>query len=337
MRRCLLSFVLVFFASVACAQQDAYPSRPVKFVVPFPAGGPLDIPARMIAQKLTDHWGKAVIVENQVGASGSIGANNVARAAPDGHTLLVTVDIPLTMFPAVAKNLPYDPQKDFRPIGSFVRLQNALFVNPRVNVASASELVALAKKQPGKLTFSSAGIASPAHFGGELFKVIAGIDLTHVPYKGAAPAITAAATGEVDMMFGPIGAGAPHVRSGKLKALGVTGSVPSAQYRASSRSSSRDFPASYSSTGRACSRPPARPTTSPRRSRPACATCWRSPTFAASSLQWILNRFGTGRKSSPRPSPRTLCVGVNLRARRTSRRLSKSDNARRAARRRGGT
>jgi tripartite-type tricarboxylate transporter receptor subunit TctC len=229
MRRCLLSFVLVFFASVACAQQDAYPSRPVKFVVPFPAGGPLDIPARMIAQKLTDHWGKAVIVENQVGASGSIGANNVARAAPDGHTLLVTVDIPLTMFPAVAKNLPYDPQKDFRPIGSFVRLQNALFVNPRVNVASASELVALAKKQPGKLTFSSAGIASPAHFGGELFKVIAGIDLTHVPYKGAAPAITAAATGEVDMMFGPIGAGAPHVRSGKLKALGVTGSVPSAQ------------------------------------------------------------------------------------------------------------
>jgi tripartite-type tricarboxylate transporter receptor subunit TctC len=229
MRRCLLSFVLAFFASVACAQQDAYPSRPVKFVVPFPAGGPLDIPARMIAQKLTDHWGKAVIVENQVGASGSIGANNVARAAPDGHTLLVTVDIPLTMFPAVARSLPYDPQKDFRPIGSFVRLQNALFVNPRVNVASANELVALAKKQPGKLTFSSAGIASPAHFGGELFKAIANIDLTHVPYKGAAPAIAAAATGEVDMMFGPIGAGAPHVRSGKLKALGVTGSVPSAQ------------------------------------------------------------------------------------------------------------
>ena len=229
MRPGAIAVVFLLLASTVSAQ-ESFPARPVKFVVPFPAGGPLDIPARLIAHKLTDHWGKAVIVENQVGASGSIGANAVARAAPDGHTLLVTVDIPLTMFPAVAKKLPYDPQKDFRPIGSFVRLQNALFVNPqRLSVSSARELVELAKKAPGKLSFSSAGIASPAHFGGELFKVIAGIDLTHVPYKGAAPAITAAATGEVDMMFGPIGAGLPHVRSGKLKALGVTGPLPSPQ------------------------------------------------------------------------------------------------------------
>ncbi len=229
MRPGAIAVVFLLLAFTVSAQ-ESYPARPVKFVVPFPAGGPLDIPARLIAHKLTDHWGKAVIVENQVGASGSIGANAVARAAPDGHTLLVTVDIPLTMFPAVAKKLPYDPQKDFRPIGSFVRLQNALFVNPqRLSVSSARELVELAKKAPGKLSFSSAGIASPAHFGGELFKVIAGIDLTHVPYKGAAPAITAAATGEVDMMFGPIGAGLPHVRSGKLKALGVTGPLPSPQ------------------------------------------------------------------------------------------------------------
>lgn len=226
MLRLALAFTMLT-ASAAFAQ-DAYPSRPVKFLVPFPAGGPLDVPARIIAQKLTEHWGKPVVVENQAGASGSIGANAVARAAPDGYTLLVTVDIPVTMWPAVARKLPYDPQKDLRPIGVFARLQNGLFVHPSVDAATAGELVRLAKQQPGKLTYSSAGIASPAHFGAELFKVIAGVDLTHIPYKGAAPAMSAALAGEVNMMFGPTTQGAPHVRSGKLKALGVTGPRPSA-------------------------------------------------------------------------------------------------------------
>jgi tripartite-type tricarboxylate transporter receptor subunit TctC len=219
------ALLIVWMAMPALAQMD-YPARAVKFVIPFPPGGPLDVPARMIAQKLTEYWGRPVVAENQAGASGSIGANAVARSAPDGYTLLVTVDIPLTMFPAVAKNLQYDPQADFKPIASFLRFQNALFVNPSVGAASARELVELAKKNPGKLTFSSAGIASPAHFGGELFKVIAGVDITHVPYKGAAPAITAAVAGEVDMMFGPVAAGVPHVRSGKLRVLGVTGPLP---------------------------------------------------------------------------------------------------------------
>jgi tripartite-type tricarboxylate transporter receptor subunit TctC len=227
MARLLLIFLALLFA-VPAAAQEAYPSRPVKFVVPFPPGGPLDVPARLIAQKLTEHWGRPVVVENQAGASGSIGANAVARAAPDGYTLLVTVDIPLTMYPAVAKQLPYDPQAHFRPIGSYTRFQNGLFVHPSVGVETARELVELAKKQPGKLTFSSAGIASPAHFGGELFKSIAGIDMTHVPYKGAAPAMAAVLSGEVNMMFGPTTQGTPHVRSGKVKALGVTGPKPSA-------------------------------------------------------------------------------------------------------------
>lgn len=199
----------------------------MKLVAPFPAGGPLDVMARLVAQKLTEHWGRAVIVENIVGATGSIGANAVARAAPDGYTLLATVDIPLTMYPAVAKQLPYNPRTDFRPIASLARTDNGLFVNSALGVASVAELVALAKKQPGKLTFSSAGIASPAHFAGELFKVIAGVDMTHVPYKGAAPAMSAAVAGEVSMMFGPITQGAPHVKSGKLVALGVTGAEPS--------------------------------------------------------------------------------------------------------------
>lgn len=217
----LLPIFLALLFSVPAAGQEAYPSRPVKFVVPFPPGGPLDVPARLIAQRLTEHWGRPVVVENQAGASGSIGANAVSRAAPDGYTLLVTVDIPLTMYPAVATRLPYDPQSDFRPIGSYARFQNGLFVNPGVGVETARDLVELAKKQPGKLTFSSAGIASPAHFGGELFKSIAGIDMTHVPYKGSAPALQDMLAGRVDLFFdAPITSG-PHVRAGKLRALAM--------------------------------------------------------------------------------------------------------------------
>ena len=220
-----LLMLLVLACSVPAAAQD-YPSRPVKFVVPFPAGGPLDLLARVVAQRLTEEWKSPVVVENVTGATGSIGAHNVARAAPDGHTLLVTVDIPLTMYPAVAKTLPYDPQADFKPVASIARTDNGLFVNPSLGVSTVKELVELARKEPGKLTFSSAGIGAPAHFAGELFKLIAGIDMTHVPYKGAAPAMAAALSGEVSLMFGPITQGLPQVKAGKLKALGVTGPNP---------------------------------------------------------------------------------------------------------------
>jgi tripartite-type tricarboxylate transporter receptor subunit TctC len=195
----------------------------VKLVAPFPAGGPLDLVARLAAQKLQEQWGSGVVIENIAGGTGSIGANTVARAAPDGYTLLITVDIPLTMYPAIARSLPYDPEKSFKPIASVAHSDNGLFVNPALGVSTVDELVALAKRQPAKLTFSSAGIGSPAHFGGELFKSIAGIDMTHVPYKGAAPAMTAALANEVSLMFGPIAQGLPHVKSGKLRALGVTG------------------------------------------------------------------------------------------------------------------
>jgi len=219
--------VVLLGMSVQVDAQEAYPSRPVKFVVPFTAGGPLDVLARVLAQQLTEQWGKPVVVENQAGGSGSIGAAAVARAPADGYTLLVTVDIPLTMYPAVAKQVPYNPRTDFRPIAAVARSDNGLFVNPALGVSTVKELVELAKKQPGRLTFSSAGIAAPAHFAGELFKTIAGIDMTHVPYKGAAPAMSAAMSGEVSMMFGPIAQGVPQVRAGKLKALGVTGPLPS--------------------------------------------------------------------------------------------------------------
>ncbi|HXJ51890.1 MAG TPA: tripartite tricarboxylate transporter substrate-binding protein [Burkholderiales bacterium] len=219
--------VVVLGMSIPVIAQEAYPSRLVKFVVPFTAGGPLDVMARFMAQKLAEQWGKPVVVENQAGGSGSIGAAAVARAPADGYTLLVTVDIPLTMYPAVAKQVPYNPRTDFRPIAAVARSDNGLFVNPSLGVSTTKELVELAKKQPGKLSFSSAGVAAPAHFAGELFKAIAGVDMIHVPYKGAAPAMSAAMAGEVSMMFGPIPQGVPQVRAGKLKALGVTGPLPS--------------------------------------------------------------------------------------------------------------
>ena len=225
--RSRIAAAALLLIAIPTLAQEAYPSRPVKFVVPFTAGGPLDVMARLVGQKLAEQWGKPVVIETQVGGSGSIGANAVARAAPDGYTLLFTVDIPLTMYPAVAKQVPYNPRTDFRPIASVGRSDNGLFVNPALGVSTTKELVELAKKQPGKLSFSSAGIAAPAHFAGELFKTIAGIDMTHVPYKGAAPAMSAAMSGEVSMMFGPIAQGVPHVRAGKLKALGVTGPLPS--------------------------------------------------------------------------------------------------------------
>lgn len=223
-----LVLAVLLFAFLPVHAQDAYPSRPVRLILPFPAGGPLDLLGRLTAQKLTEQWGKPVVVENVAGGSGSIGANQVARATPDGYTVLLTVDIPLTMYPAIAKSLPYDPRKDFRPVASVARTANGLFVNPaKVSASNTQELVALAKSQPGRLTFSSAGIGAPAHFAGELFKSIAGIDMIHIPYKGAAPAMAAAVAGEVDMMFGPITQGLPQVKAGKLRAFGVTGAQAS--------------------------------------------------------------------------------------------------------------
>lgn len=225
MCHCWLALALAILAWPAAAQ-DAYPSKPVRFVVPFPAAGPLDVMARLYAQKLGDRWGRPVIVENRAGATGAIGAEAVAKAAPDGYTLLFTVDLPIVMAPALVKT-PYDPKTDLVPVAAVGETMNMLVVHPSVGVSTVPELVAAAKAKPGALTFSSAGNASPGHVCGEMLKSAAGIDLTHVPYKGAAPAMQAALAGEVSMFCGPVTQGLPHVRSGKLRALGVTGERPS--------------------------------------------------------------------------------------------------------------
>jgi tripartite-type tricarboxylate transporter receptor subunit TctC len=182
--------------------------------------------ASLYAQKIGERWGKNAIAENRPGATGTIGADAVAKAAPDGYTLLFTVDLPIVMAPALMKP-PYDPKADLVPIAAVGETMNMLVVHPSAGVSTLAELVAAAKAKPGALTFSSAGNASPGHLCVEMLKSAAGLDLTHVPYKGAAPAMQAALAGEVSMFCGPITQGLPHVKSGKLHALGVTGAKPS--------------------------------------------------------------------------------------------------------------
>ncbi len=223
--RMLAVLSVVLLAGPAPAQ-DAYPSKPVRFVVPFPAGGPADVLVRLYAQQLGERWGKPVLVDNRAGATGTIGVDAVAKAAPDGYTLLFTVDLPIVMAPALLKT-PYDVKRDLVPIAAVAEGMNMLVAHPSTGVRTLAELVAAAKARPGTLTFASAGNASPGHVCGELLKRGAGIELTHVPYKGAAPAMNAALAGEVSIFCGPIPVGLPHVKAGKLRALGVTGTKPS--------------------------------------------------------------------------------------------------------------
>ncbi len=220
-----LAFVAVFAPAVSGAQ-ETFPTRPVRFVVPFPAATPPDILARIASQKLTEFWGVPVIVEVRDGAGGMIGVNQVVRAAPDGYTLLFTNDLPIAIAPAVSKT-SYDPRKDLAPIGAVAQGISVLVMHPSAGVSSVKELIAIAKARPGSLTFASSGDASTSRMCVELIKRAAGIDLMEVPYKGAVPAVQAVLTGEVSMYCSPTFQALPHLKSGKLKALGVTGTAPS--------------------------------------------------------------------------------------------------------------
>lgn len=214
------------FLPAICPAVETYPARPVKFIVPFPAATPPDVLARIAAQGLSEAWGKPVIVEVREGAGGAIGVNQVIRSAPDGYTLLFTNDIPIAIAPAVSKT-SYDPRTDLAPIAAVAEGTSVLVVNPSTGIGSVAELVALAKAKPGMLTFASSGDTSTSRLCIELLRQAAGIDLMQVPYKGAAPAIQATLTGEVSMYCSPMFQALPHIRSGKLKALAVSGTKPS--------------------------------------------------------------------------------------------------------------
>jgi len=210
----------LFLAHDALAQA-AYPSRPVRLIVPVAPAGAADITARLVALKLTDAWGQPVIVDNRGGAAGNAGAEIAARSAPDGYTLV----LPSTSFPSNAslyRKLPFDTAKDFAPIVLAVTAPNVLVVNPTLPVKSVKDLIALAKGKPGQLNFASSGHGSSAHLSGELFKKMAGVDMVSVTFKGGGPALIAVISGEVQLQFPTVAAANPHVRAGKLRTLGVT-------------------------------------------------------------------------------------------------------------------
>jgi tripartite-type tricarboxylate transporter receptor subunit TctC len=205
------------------AQAQSYPFKPIRFVVPFPPGGTTDIISRLIAQKLTESLGQPVIVENKAGAGGVVGADSVAKAVPDGYTILMGTSGPIAISPSLLKNIPYDPIKDFAPITTVVVVPNMLVVNPSVPANSVQELIALAKARPGRLSFASTGNGATPHLAGELFKLATNTDILHVPYKGSSPAVNDLIGGQTSMMFEQIPAVLPHVKSGRLRALGVGG------------------------------------------------------------------------------------------------------------------
>ncbi len=219
-----LTACLVFAGAAFCQN---YPAKPIRLVVPFAPGGGVDITARLLAQSLSVNLGQQIVIDNRGGAGGIVGMEIVARAAPDGYTLLMS-HVGFTAMPGLYKKLPFDPVKDFTGVVVAISGVYLLVVNPAVPVKSVQELIAYAKANPGKLGFASAGSGSSIHLAGELFKSMAGLDLLHVPYKGAAPALTDVVAGEVQMMFGTATNTLPMVKAGKLRALAVTSAKRSA-------------------------------------------------------------------------------------------------------------
>jgi tripartite-type tricarboxylate transporter receptor subunit TctC len=205
---------------------QTYPSRPVRLIVADAAGGAPDQLGRILAQRLSDSLGQQLIVDNRPGAAGALGADIAAKSPADGYTLLLTTTSIYAILPSLKKNLPYDPARDFVPISRIATASNVLVVNNSLPANSIAELVQLAKSKPGVLNYASAGVGSPAHLAGEMLNLLAGIKLTHIPYKGAAPALLDVIAGNAQMIItSPIAAGA-HMNSGRVRALATTGAEP---------------------------------------------------------------------------------------------------------------
>ncbi|HTD89644.1 MAG TPA: tripartite tricarboxylate transporter substrate binding protein [Burkholderiales bacterium] len=205
------------------ALAQSYPTKPIRIVIPYPPGGGTDIVVRAFTPRLTEKFGQSVVVDHRGGATGIIGSELVARAAPDGYTLLAHTNAGLVVAPQLIKNPPYDPVKDFAPVTLATSSPYVLVVNPKLPVTTVAQLIALAKARPGELNFASSGNGSSTHLAGLLLNKMAGVRMVHVPYKGSAPAVTDVIAGHVQTRFSSIPPALPHVRGGRLRALAVTG------------------------------------------------------------------------------------------------------------------
>jgi tripartite-type tricarboxylate transporter receptor subunit TctC len=219
---CAICSALSLLTAAPDVFAQRYPTRPVRMVVPFPPGGGTDVLGRLLAQKMGEFLGQQVIVDNRAGAAGRIGTEYVARAAPDGYTLLMGTTTSIITAPALFSKLPYRSPQDFSPISSVAGSSYLLVVHPSVPARTTRTLIALAKARPGQLNFASSGPGDTNHLSAELFQIEAGIKLVHIPYKGAAPGMLSVVTGETDLMFGNTVPAIPLVKAGKVRALGIT-------------------------------------------------------------------------------------------------------------------
>jgi len=220
--RYLASSLLVCLPLVAAAQASDFPNKAIRLVVPFPPGGATDAAARLVAVKMSEHWGQPVLVDNRAGAGGNVGSDLVAKSPADGYTLVMGVTGSHAINTSLYSKMPYDPVADFVAISQVAVVPNVLVVHPSVPAKNLAELVALAKKEPGKLNYASLGNGTAAHLGMEMLKSDAGVDITHVPYKGSAPAVSDLLAGQVQMMVDGLPSALPHIKAGKLRAIALT-------------------------------------------------------------------------------------------------------------------
>lgn len=217
-----IAALAVALAPAGPAAAQDFPTRPVTLVIPFAAGGSTDLVGRLIAERMAAELGQPVVVENKGGAGGNLGAAQVAKASPDGYTILMGTVATHALNPALYKKMPYDPVTSFAPVSLLVVVPNVLVVNPNFPAKTTEELIALLKKDPGKYSYASSGNGTPLHLSGELFKSMADVDMQHIPYQGAGPALVDVLSGQVPIMFDNLPSSTSHIKSGKLRALGVT-------------------------------------------------------------------------------------------------------------------